>query len=222
MARLFNLTGALPNFPARYNVAPTQDVPLIIASDGLTELKFLRWGLIPSWSKEGPSAKPLINARSETVNEMPSFRSGFRRRRALMPADGFYEWHRPDGGPKQPFNIHCRDGSPFAMASIWETWTGPDGSALQSCAILTTSANKTVAPTHHRMPVILAPGDWERWLTTPEQNAKALLPLLAPAPDELLTVDAISTAVNKVANDGPELLRPLDASSPNDEQSSLF
>ncbi len=222
MARLFGLSGALPNFPPRYNVAPTQDVPIIHQQDGTRALAFVRWGLVPSWAKELPVSQPLINARSESVNEKPSFRSAFRRRRALMPADGFYEWHRPDDGPKQPYNIHSCDGSPFAMASIWEVWTAPDGSELRSCAILTTSANATLKPIHHRMPVILDAANWDAWLTTPESEAASLLPLLVPAPDDLLIADPVSTKVNRVANDSPDLIAPLEGGQSAAEQGSLF
>ena len=209
MSRLFALSGPISNFPARYNIAPTQEVPVVrLAPLGeARELAMLPWGLIPSWAKQG--AKPLINARGESVADKPSFRAAFKRRRCLLPADGFYEWRRPENGPKQPFNIALRDGGLFAMAGIWETWVHPDGSEIDACAIITTAANATLAPIHHRMPVILAPGDWDRWLKTPETEAADLLPLLAPAPDDLLKAYEISTRVNRVANDGPELIAPL-------------
>jgi putative SOS response-associated peptidase YedK len=214
MIRLFRIAGAVPNFPARYNVAPTQDVPAVVQDAGARALAMLRWGLIPSWAKEG--AKPLINARGESVADKPSFRAAFRRRRCLLPADGFYEWHRPDGGPKTPYNIRLKEDGPFAMAGIWDLWTSPDGSELATCAIITTEANKTLAPIHHRMPVILAPEDWSAWLETPETRARDVLPLLRPAPDDLLEAYPISTRVNRVANDGPELIEP--ARAQGDEQ----
>ena len=207
MTRLFGINGPVPNFPLRYNIAPTQPVPVVREVGDGRELTFLQWGLIPSWAKEG--FKPLINARGESVADKPSFRSAFKRRRCLLPADGFYEWRRPDGGPKQPFNIRRPDGGMFAMAGIWEDWMGADGTELTTCAIITTDANKTLASIHHRMPVILAPEDWGAWLTTPETEAKKLLPLLRPAPDDVLEAYEISTRVNRVANDGPELIEPL-------------
>jgi len=209
MARLFETVGPVPNFPANYNVAPTHDVPMVRVGEQGRELALVRWGLIPSWAKEG--AKPLINARGESVAEKPSFRSAFKRRRGIMPADGFYEWHRPDNGPKQPFNMRLKESGLFAMAAIWETWVAPDGSELETCAIITTSANKTLEPIHHRMPVILAQADWAAWLETPEEDAREVLPLLRPAPDELLEAYTISTRVNRVANQGPELLQPVEA-----------
>lgn len=207
MTRLFGLSGPTMNFPARYNIAPTQPVPAVVHKGSAREMALFRWGLIPSWAKDG--AKPMINARGESVADKPSFRSAFKRRRCLMPADGFYEWHRPDTGPKTPYNIHLKEGGPFAMAAIWETWMASDGSEVDTCAIITTAANKTLEPIHHRMPVILAPGDWAAWLETPETEARDLLPLLRPAPDDLLVADQISTRVNRVANDGPELLEPV-------------
>lgn len=214
MTRLFSIAGPVPNFPARYNVAPTQDVPVVRQAGPARELALLRWGLIPSWAREG--AKPLINARGESVADKPSFRTSFKRRRCLLPADGFYEWHRPNGGPKTPFNIRLREEGPFAMAGIWDRWAAPDGSELDTCAIITTGANKTLAPIHDRMPVILAPKDWDAWLLTPETEARDLLPLLRPAPDDLLEAYEISTRVNRVANDDPALLEP--AGPKSDEQ----
>lgn len=222
LARKFGLFGPVLNFPARYNIAPTQDVPLIRERGGVRELVFMRWGLVPEWSRDGPQSKPLINARSETVNEKPSFRSAFRRGRGLLPADGFYEWQRPDGGPKRPFNIHMTDGSPFAMAAVWDTWTAPDGSIVQSCAIVTTSANKVLEPIHHRMPVILSEDAWAAWLGTPADQAESLLPLLRPAPDDWMVADPITDKVNKVAHDGPDLIRPLIAGESAEDQGSLF
>ncbi len=204
---LFGVSGAIPNFPASYNVAPTHDVPVVRMGARGRELTLLRWGLIPAWAK--PGAKPLINARGESVAEKPSFRTAFARRRCLLPADGFYEWRRPEHGPKQPYNVHLKAGGPFAMAAIWEAWSAPDGGALETCAIVTTAANETLARVHHRMPVILAPGDWQAWLETPEEGARGLLELLRPAPNDLMEAYGISTRVNRVANNGPELIKPL-------------
>jgi len=227
MTRLFGISGPVPNFPANYNVAPTHDVPVVRQGDGAREITLLRWGLLPSWAKEG--ANPLINARGESVAEKPSFRTAFKRRRCLLPADGFYEWRRPAGEPKHPFNIRPAEGGPFAMAGIWETWTAPDGTALDTCAIITTSANKTLEAIHHRMPVILAPEDWTPWLETPEVDASDLLSLIKPSPDDLLEAYEVSTRVNRVANNGPDL---LDAAAPQEalppaakkkpDQGSLF
>lgn len=211
MTRLFGISGPVRNFPARYNVAPSQPVPAVVQVGSARELALFRWGLIPSWAKDG--VKPMINARGESVADKPSFRAAFRRRRCLLPADGFYEWHRPEAGPKTPYNIRLQDGGAFAMAGIWETWMASDGSEVDTCAIITTAANKTLEPIHHRMPVILAPENWAAWLETPETEARDLLPLLRPAPDDLLEAYEISTRVNRVANDGPELLKPVKSES---------
>ena len=196
-----------PNFPPRYNIAPTQPVPVIRFENGARHFVLVRWGLVPSWAKEVASSKPLINARSETIYEKPSFRSAVRRRRCLFPADGFYEWRRTEAC-KQPFLIRRADSRPFAMAGIWEHWIGKDGSELESAAIITTGANATLRPIHHRMPVIVGESDFDRWLTTHESDAAELEPLLAPAPDDLLEAVAISDRVNRVANDDADVLRP--------------
>jgi len=210
MARLFGIAAPLPNFPARYNVAPTQEIPIIRNIAGVSELVSLRWGLVPSWSKNGPSSKPLINARCETVYEKPSFRAAIRRRRCLLPADGFYEWHRPEDGPKTPLNICRQDGELFAMAGLWETWMAPDGSELESCALITTHANDLMKPIHHRMPVILDPAEWQAWLSTEEDQADTLKSLMMPAPDGVLRAYPVSDKVNKIANQGPDLINPAD------------
>lgn len=227
MARLFGLIGPSPNFPARYNIAPTQEIPVVRFHTGMPVLVSMRWGLVPSWSKDGPGSKPLINARCESVDEKPSFRAAFKRRRCLMPADGFYEWHRPDEGPKTPFNICRADDGLFAMAGIWETWIGPDGSELESCALITTHANDLMAPIHHRMPVILEPADWSVWLGADESGAASLKELLVPAAEGVLKAYPVSTKVNRVANQGPELIElaaenpTLETASPPD-QGTLF
>jgi len=212
MQQLFGFEGPTPNWPPRYNIAPTQPVPVVRASDDRSArvLELMRWGLVPSWSKEIPKTV-LINARAETVAEKPSFRTAFRRRRALMPADGFYEWLRPESGPKQPFNIRRADGQPFAMAAVWEAWMDAEGSEISSVAILTTEANAVLAPIHHRMPVILEASDWPRWLDCrDETDLEAPLSLCRPAPDDVLTATAISARVNAVKNDDPGLWEPVD------------
>jgi len=196
-----------PNFPPRYNIAPTQPVPIVRIQDGERHFALVRWGLVPSWAKEVGSS-PLINARSETVFSKPSFRNAARRRRCLFPADGFYEWRR-DGKSRKPFLIRRRDGGLFAMAGIWEYWMTPEGSELESAAIITTDANATLAPVHHRMPVILDEADFDRWLSASETEAKDLEGLLRPAPDDLLEAVPISDRVNKVANDDAALLEPV-------------
>ena len=198
-----------PDFPPRYNIAPSQPVPIVIRDGGQRRFMLVRWGLVPSWAKEMPQSL-LINARAETIAEKPSFRGAFRHRRALMPADGFYEWKaggRENGktGPKQPYFIRRRDGAPFAMAALWENWMDAHGSELDTCAIVTTEANETLAPFHHRMPVILDEKDWTLWLD-PAATEKELRALLRPAPDDLLEAIPVSTRINSPANDDPSLI----------------
>lgn len=197
-----------PNFPPRYNIAPTQPVPIVRLDQGQRRFALVRWGLVPSWAKDMP-ASLLINARAESIADKPSFRGAFRHRRCLVPADGFYEWRVMGQGAKQPYCIRLKSGEPFAMAGIWETWMTPDGSELDSCAIITTDANETLKPIHHRMPAILAPQDYDRWLDPNACPPRAALDLLRPAPDEWLEAYPVSTRVNKVANDNPDLIEPV-------------
>lgn len=197
-----------PDFPPRYNIAPSQPVPIITGpldgeEKGARHFLLVRWGLVPSWAKEMPQSI-LINARAETIAEKPSFRGAFRHRRALMPVSGFYEWQAKGAGPKQPWFIRRKDGAPFAMAAVWDQWMDSQGNELDSCAIVTTEANETLKPIHHRMPVILDEKDWALWLD-PAATEKELLALLRPARDDLLEVDPISTRINRVANDDPSL-----------------
>lgn len=221
-----------PNFPARYNIAPTQPVPIIRRSaNGTREFVLVRWGLVPSWSKE-MSQTPLFNARADTINDKPSFRGAFRHHRALMPADGFYEWRVMGAGAKQPHFIRRRDRGLFAMAAIWDNWMPANGSELESCAVVTTEANQTLTPIHHRMPVILAPEDFDLWLD-PATPVKELEALMVAAPNDLMEAIPVSPDVNRVANDGPHLLDPyLAPTTPpapkkkekltDDRQKSLF
>lgn len=222
---------AQPSFPPRYNVAPTQPVPLIRMNGATREFALVRWGLIPSWSKEMPQSL-LINARADTIADKPSFRGAFRHRRALMPADGFYEWKDMGRGQKQPYFIRSRDRANFAMAAIWDNWMSADGSEIETCATVTTEANATLTPIHHRMPVILARENFARWLD-PAAAPKDLAALMVPAPDDLMEAIPVSQSVNRVANDGPHLLdpylMPLDATppkkkekAPDDRQADLF
>lgn len=193
------------NFPARYNIAPTQPVSIIRAVPG-REMALVQWGLVAPWLKPeqvmDKSARPQINARSETITEKPSFKNAYRRRRCLIPTDGIYEWDRSIG---QPYRIYRSDGQPFFMAGIWEIWTGADGSEIESCAIITTAANDRLSAIHHRMPAVIAPERAEPWLTTPETEAEKLLPLLGPAAEDDFTATPISKRVNKVSEDDAEL-----------------
>ena len=208
MRRIFGFVEQ-PNFPPRFNVAPTQPVPIVRrGADGLRHFALVRWGLVPAWARE-VGQKPLINARAETIADKPSFRSAFRRRRCLVPADGFYEWQTRATGRKQPFFIRRRDGRPMAFAGIWEHWQTPEGSELESCAIVTTDANAALRPIHARMPAILEEAAWEVWLDPDERRAPDALATLAPAPDTLLEAIPVSTRVNAVANDDAGLVAPI-------------
>ncbi|HEY0128503.1 MAG TPA: SOS response-associated peptidase, partial [Rubrobacteraceae bacterium] len=155
LAKAFGVA-EVPEVEARYNVAPTQDILGVYESEDGREAKFFRWGLIPSWAKDSSMGARLINARAETVAEKPSFRDAFKRRRCVIPADGFYEWQRV-GGKRQPYFFRMRDERPFGFAGLWERWEGAGGETLYSCTILTTEANEVLRPVHDRMPVILHP-----------------------------------------------------------------
>ena len=152
-----------PNFPARYNVAPTQPIPVVIVDQGTRRFALMRWGLIPSWVKDPRQFSLLINARAETVLDKPAFRSAMKRRRCLVPADGYYEWQRA-GARKQPFFIHPRDGTVLGLAALAETWVGPNGEELDTVAIITAAASEAMAVLHDRVPVAIDPADIERWL----------------------------------------------------------
>lgn len=220
---------SLPGFEARYNIAPTQEIAVIRAnSAGGREVAMMRWGLVPSWSKEVAAGPPLINARAETLAEKPAFRVAFRRRRCLIPADGFYEWRNDgDRSKKQPFYIHRPDRGLFAFAGLWETWTSsrpvtthstrsadpssPDGApasrlTIDSCTIITTSANATLRELHERMPVVLARNDYQRWLDPRGDDLATLRDLLVPCPDNELVAEPVSNHVNRVANDDPRCI----------------
>jgi putative SOS response-associated peptidase YedK len=211
----------LAMFEPRYNIAPTQEIVVIrVAEDAPQRIATqMRWGLVPSWAKELGGGPPQINARAESLAEKPMFRSAFRRRRCLIPADGFYEWQADANakGPKakkQPFYIHRLDNQPFAFAGLWETWRGPvsgpasDGAqlALESCTIVTTSANRRLSELHDRMPVILSPNDYAEWLDPRNEDTASLQKLLTPCGEEELIAVPVSTHVNRVANDDPRCI----------------
>jgi len=213
------------NFPARYNIAPTQPVSIIRATPG-AEMALLSWGLIAPWlSAEqvgDKSARPQINARAETITQKPSFKNAFRRRRCLLPADATYEWDRKIG---QPYRIHRKDNAVFFMAGIWEIWEGADGSEIESCAIITTAANDVLSSVHHRMPALIAPSDAQAWLSTPETQAASLLHLLGDAAQADFTATPISTRVNKVSEDDAALWDEHRVPPPEDlaaDQMDLF
>lgn len=191
----------------RYNIAPTQSVAAVRQSPDGRDVVWLHWGLIPFWTKDASSARPLINAKAETVAEKPSFRAAFKRRRCLIPATGFYEWKKTGGRTKQPYHIHRPDDGLFAFAGLWERWD-KSGEPIESCTILTTDANELMADIHDRMPVILHPDDYATWLDPDIEDADELQGLLVPAPADDLTADPISTYVNNPRHESSECLNP--------------
>jgi putative SOS response-associated peptidase YedK len=198
-----------PNFPPRYNVAPTQPVPIVRIAHGQRQFALVRWGLIPAWVKDPKDFALLINARAESVNDKPAFQNAMRRRRCLFPADGFYEW-KTEGGRKRPFLARPRAGGPMAFAGLWESWTGPNGEEMETAAIVTTTANAEMEQVHHRAPVIVPPEQFGFWLDNDNVDAQAAAELFAPAPDGSMEVFEISPAVNRVANDSADLIAPAD------------
>jgi putative SOS response-associated peptidase YedK len=189
-------------YKARYNCAPTQDLA-VITGENPEELRFYRWGLIPYWAKDPDIGNRMINARSETITEKPSFKHAFKSRRCLVPADSFYEWKRDK--EKMPYRILMKDEQPFTMAGIWDRWTAADGEIIHSFSILTTGPNELMASIHERMPVILSREDERRWLfPLPESE---LLKMLRPYPAGHMKVYQISKLVNPPGNDGPEVWR---------------
>jgi putative SOS response-associated peptidase YedK len=200
------------DFPARYNIAPTQPAMIIAAQPkGEREAILVRWGLIPGWVKDPKSYTTMINARSETAAEKPSFRGALRHRRCLVPTDGFYEWSGPTKSRQPHLISRARpDGNTtvFAMAGIYEHWVGADGSEIDTMAILTVAANATVGTIHDRMPVILDPADFDRWLDCRAGTAINVSDLMRPAPDDFLMLRPISPRLNSARADGPDLHEP--------------
>jgi putative SOS response-associated peptidase YedK len=206
IAQSFGLS-ALPTLTPRYNIAPTQPVPVVRVMPERSEREFtyLTWGLIPSWAKDPKMGAKLINARSETLAEKPSFRTALKRRRCLVVADGFYEWQRSPNG-KQPFFIGLQDHQPFGLAGLWEHWQSADGSEIESCTIITTEANELMRPIHDRMPVILRPEHYDRWLDPHvESGVQSLLTSYAA---EAMIAYPVSSAVNNPRHDAPDCVAP--------------
>jgi len=200
----------LPNFPPRYNVAPTQPIPVVRLLDSKRSYALVRWGFLPAWVKDPRTFSLLINARGESVLDKPAFRNAMRRRRCLIPADGFYEWS--DSTPRRPYFVRPKSAGPIAFAGLWETWTGPNGEEVDTAAIVTTPANRLLAPIHDRMPVIVAPDAFNLWLDCATVDATTAAALMTPAADALLECYEVSNAVNRAANDSPELIAPAAAS----------
>ena len=197
-----------PNFPPRFNIAPTQPIPVITLENGVRHFRLMRWGFLPAWVKDPRQFSLVINARSETVLEKPAFKNAIKRRRCLIPADGYYEWHTSDNR-KRPYFIHRRDGQPLGFAALAETWMGPNGEELDTVAIITAAASRDLVLLHHRVPVTISPADFERWLDGfPDDVTEAMALLIAPREGEFAWHE-VSTRVNRVANDDAQLLLPI-------------
>jgi putative SOS response-associated peptidase YedK len=209
LRRLFGYVDQ-PNFPPRYNVAPTQPVPVVIVENSARQFRLMRWGLIPAWVKDPRGFALLINARAETIVDKPAFKNAIRRRRCLVPADGWYEWSQSEAG-KRPYFIHRRDGQPFGFAALAETWTGPNGEELDTVAIATAAAGSDLAALHSRVPVTLGSGDFERWLDCSSDDAGDALALLTASAQGEFVWHEVSTRVNRTANDDPQLILPISA-----------
>jgi putative SOS response-associated peptidase YedK len=203
VAELFGLPD-ISDLPSRYNIAPSQPVACVRGDRRGRWLDMLRWGLIPSWATDPKIAHSLINARAETVAEKPAFRTAFRHRRCLIPADGFYGWQQI-GPEKQAYHFRMHDESVFALAGLWEAWPGPDRTTVETCTILTTAANWLVARASDRMPVIIDREHFGRWLE-PSTEPPALARLLRPYPADAMTATPVGSLVNSVRNEGPTLL----------------
>ncbi len=208
LAGFFELAAAV-DVPARYNIAPTDAVLAVVDTGQGRHWRTFRWGLIPSWAKDIAIGARMINARSETVFDKPSFRAAVRRRRCLVPADGFFEWGGSKGN-KQPYYISMANSKPFAMASIWEHWRNELGDEIESCSLLTTSANSLIEPFHHRMPVILEQAHWQLWLDPGCEDRSRLEALFVQYPAEKMNVRPVGHLVDNPRNEGEQLIMPLE------------
>lgn len=209
VALLFDLQ-EIPQLPLRYNIAPTQETAVVrVERPGEPRrLDLLRWGLIPYWAKEASIGNRMINARAESVAEKPAYRWSFRKKRCLIPTDGFYEWKK-EGKAKQPYLIRRKDAKPFAFAGLWDRWQDPERGPIDTFTILTTDANELIRPLHDRMPVILDPRDFDLWLDPAFENRESLQPLLAPFDPGQMETFPVSRAVNSPANDVADCIEPL-------------
>ena len=202
----------VPAVEARYNIAPTQTILAVQQGLDGREAKWFKWGLVPSWAKDTAMGARLMNARSETVTEKPSFRDAFKKRRCIIPADGFYEWQRA-GGKKLPYFFQMKDERPFGLAGLWEHWQGVGQELIESCTILTTQANEMLSPVHDRMPVILNPDDYEVWLDVDERKVELVKELLQPYPAEEMRSHRVSEEVNHIRNQGDGLIKEVPINS---------
>jgi putative SOS response-associated peptidase YedK len=197
-----------PNFPQRFNISPTQPIPVVIIEQGVRHFRLMRWGLIPAWVKDPRKFALLINARAETVREKPAFKNAIRRRRCLIPADGYYEWQASERH-KRPYFVCRRDGYPVGLAGVAETWTGPNGEEMDTVAIVTAPASADLAVLHDRVPVTIGEGDFDRWLDCSAQDVDAVMPLLRGPDEGEFVWHEVSTRVNRIANDDAQLILPI-------------
>lgn len=217
-----------------YNVAPTNDVYVVVESGGVRRLDTFHWGLIPFWAKDAKVGQKMINARAETLAEKSAYKRPFQKRRCIIPADGFFEWKKvPGQKAKQPMYIHRTDGEPMAFAGLWELWRPPDGGKdghattsdestwIRSCTIITGEPNETMEPIHDRMPVMLPPSAWRDWLAPDNHDLEALGKLFVPAPAQLITAHPVTTRVNSVRSKDSGLIEPFDPAQ-DDAQGSLL
>lgn len=207
-----------------WNVAPTDDVPVVLVRDGTRHLDLLHWGLVPGWADSPKVGIRMINARAETLATKGAFKHAFARRRCLVSADGFYEWRHDGSKAKQPFFIHATDGRPLAFAGLWERWQPQDqpGERLRSTTVVTTTPNDLMATLHDRMPVILAAEAWEEWLDPANDDLDDLASLLVPCADDELTMHPVSRDVGNVRNQGPQLVEPVEPDDAVEAQEQLF
>jgi putative SOS response-associated peptidase YedK len=216
----FDTISEEPDWTPRYNIAPTQPVPVIRQNpkEPRRELSLMRWGLIPSWAKDSSGAAMMINARAETAATKPAFRDPLKTRRCLVPADGFYEWQRA-GKAKQPYCFEVKEGQLFAFAGLWERWKDPTGRLIESCSILTTTPNAVTSSVHDRMPVILDRADYDLWLDPGMTNVETVSEILKPYDARSMRCYPVSTWVNHIANDDEGCSTPVQLAQP---QGALF
>jgi putative SOS response-associated peptidase YedK len=208
VVKRFKVERTLFDITPRYNIAPSQQIPVITQTDEVRCLEGYKWGLVPFWAKDAKIGNKMINARAETLLEKPAFRQALTKRRCLIPADGFYEW-QAQGKLKQPIYIRRRDKALFAFAGLWEEWRSPEGELLRSCTIITGTPNELIAPIHDRMAVILTPEHEARWLAAENQDAAELVKLLTPYPAAEMETYPVSRLVNSPAAEQPECVAPL-------------
>jgi putative SOS response-associated peptidase YedK len=213
IARYFGAALSETLLEPSYNVAPTNEVYVVLETGAVRRLEPMRWGLVPFWAKDPSVGSKMINARAEGLATKNAYKRAFQRKRCIIPADGFYEWAKvPGQKAKQPMYIHRPDGDRFAFAGLWEAWRNPDkpdDPPLRTCTIITTSANDAITPIHDRMPVMLPPDKWNTWLDNEQEDLELLGTLLVPAPPSIITMHPVSIDVNRVSNKGASLIDPL-------------